>query len=389
MVARRARAEPLRSRGPATWISVAFVALVAAAAFSLGRKPGEMRDFEVYWTAAARAAAARPLYRADDGHYQFKYLPAFAVLTAPVSRVPLETAKRTWFVASAALLCVLLSLSLEILPERRRLGPLIVAATIVVMGKFYGHELVLGQVNLLFAVVAAGGIYLLRTGEIAASSLLFVAALVIKPYALVFLPWVILLHGTRALWPFVAGTAAVLALPLVLYGLDGTVLLHRQWWSTVTGSTAPNLTNADNISLAGFFAKWLGQNATATVATAVASLVALVTLGYVIGKGRGIRGREALEGGMLLILIPLLSPQGWDYVFLIATPAVALLVNYARDLPVGWRGVLYLALATIGLSLFDLLGRERYATFMAWSVLTLCFTVLLAALVALRRRGIA
>ena len=365
------------------------MALVAAAAFSLGRKPGEMRDFEVYWTAAARAAAARPLYRADDGHYQFKYLPAFAVVTSPVARVPLETAKRTWFVASAALLCVLLALSLEILPERRRLGPLIVAATIVVMGKFYGHELVLGQVNLLFAVLAAAGIYMLRTGEITASSLLFVAAVVIKPYAVVFLPWVVLLRGTRALWPLAAAGAAVVSLPALLYGVDNAVLLHQQWWTTVTASTAPNLTNADNVSLAGFFAKWLGQNATATAATAVASLACALTFSYAVWCGRGIRGREALEGCLLLILIPLLSPQGWDYVFLIATPAVALLVNDARELPAAWRAILYLALATIGLSLFDVLGRERYAVFMAWSILTLCFIVLLSALVVLRRRGVA
>ena len=36
-------------------------------------------DFEVYRTAAQRVVHGEPLYRADDGHYQFKYLPAFAV----------------------------------------------------------------------------------------------------------------------------------------------------------------------------------------------------------------------------------------------------------------------------------------------------------------------
>jgi hypothetical protein len=348
-----------------------------------------MRDFEVYWTAAARAADARPLYRADDGHYQFKYLPVFAVITSPVARVPVETAKRTWFVASVALLCVLLSLSLELLPERRRLGPLIVAATIVVMGKFYGHELVLGQVNLLFAVIATAGIYMLRTGEMAAGSLLFVAAVVIKPYAVVFLPWAVLLHGRRTMVPLVIGCLAALALPAALYGTDGTLVLHRQWWQTVTQSTAPNLTNADNVSLAGFFAKWLGQGTAATIAATSASAVFVAVFAWVLWCGRGIRGREALEGCMLLILIPLLSPQGWDYVFLIATPAVALLINYASGLPAGWRAVMYLSMATIGLSIFDLLGRERYATFMAWSLLTPCFVVLLAALTKLRRRGVA
>lgn len=348
-----------------------------------------MRDFEVYWTAAARAAEGRPLYRADDGHYQFKYLPAFAVITSPIARIPLETAKRAWFVASVALLCVLLSLSLDLLPERRRLGPLIVAATIVVMGKFYGHELVLGQVNLLFAVIAAAGILMLRAGEMSASSVLFVAAVVIKPYAVVFLPWAVLLHGRRTLVPLAVGSVAVLALPAVLYGLDGTIALHRQWWATVTESTAPNLTNADNVSLAGFSAKWLGQGATATLAATLVSAVLVGIFGYVLWRGRAIRGREALEGCLLLILIPLLSPQGWDYVFLIGTPAVALLINYARELPAGWRTVMYIAMATIGLSIFDLLGRERYATFMAWSFLTPCFVVLLAAMAELRRRGAA
>ena len=47
-------------------------------------------DLEVYWRAGVRAAAGEPLYRASDGHYQFKYLPAFAVpailLTAHVVR---------------------------------------------------------------------------------------------------------------------------------------------------------------------------------------------------------------------------------------------------------------------------------------------------------------
>ena len=45
----------------------------------------EMVDFEVYRTAGRRAVAAEPLYREGDGHYAFKYLPAFAVAMAPVA----------------------------------------------------------------------------------------------------------------------------------------------------------------------------------------------------------------------------------------------------------------------------------------------------------------
>ena len=67
-----------------------------------------------------------------------------------------------------------------------------------------------------------------------------------------------------------------------------------------------------------------------------------------------------LEAAMLLTLIPLLSPQGWDYVFLIATPAVMYLVNYDRDLPALLRGVTWTALAVIAFSLYDVIGRRAY-----------------------------
>ena len=49
------------------------------------------------------------------------------------------------------------------------------------------------------------------------------------------------------------------------------------------------------------------------------------------GRGSDVSGRA--RGRLLLTLIPLLSPQGWDYVFLVSTPAIMLLVNYEDRLP--------------------------------------------------------
>ena len=83
-----------------------------------------------------------------------------------------------------------------------------------------------------------------------------------------------------------------------------------------------------------------------------------------------------------------MSPQGWDYVFLIATPAVMLIVDRpAGLLPRGLRLATIAAIAVVALSIYDLMGREAYAAFMASSVITLCFLVEIAALVALRFRG--
>ena len=52
-----------------------------------------MVDFDVYLRAADRATRAENLYQAGDGHYQFKYLPAFAVAIRPVTLVPAPIAR--------------------------------------------------------------------------------------------------------------------------------------------------------------------------------------------------------------------------------------------------------------------------------------------------------
>jgi hypothetical protein len=367
-------------------LSVAGLALAAVVMVLAGRVPGEMRDFEVYWTAAARALNGESLYRVSDGHYQFKYLPAFAVLGAPMALLPLAQAKAAWFILSAALLPVLVWLAIAVLPHRHRPGWILATVGVVAMGKFYGHELVLGQVNILFGVIVTLALLLLGRQRDVSASGLFVGAIAVKPYAIVFLPWLAFVRRRRAMIASVAGLAALLALPVVVYGPTQTVTLHQEWWTTVSESTAPNLTNNDNVSVAGMLAKWLGTGSAAVKLTLLLNGLLVVVAGMVILRGRGIERREVLEGAFLLTLIPLLSPQGWDYVFLIATPAIALLADYDRDLPGGLRWVTWLAIFTIGLSLYDLLGRERYAAFMGWSVITVCFLLLLASLAVLRLR---
>lgn len=373
--------------GTAAWrIALALAGIAAVAAFGFGRLPGEMRDFEVYWTAAARALEAGPLYRASDGHYQFKYLPGFAILIAPAGLLPLDAARRGWFVISAALLVALVALSLRALPARRRPPWLLALVAVVAMGKFYGHELVLGQVNILFGVLVTLALVLLkRDREVTAAGLL-VLAVAVKPYAVVFLPWVAWVRGRTALLTAAAGMAALLALPAALYGPAGAIELHREWWTTVAGSTAPNLTNNDNVSVAGLFAKWLGPGSAAAVATLAVTACLVLIAAAVIAARRGIRHAEVLEGALILTIIPLISPQGWDYVFLIATPAVVLFANDDDRLPPWLRWTTWAAVATAGLSLFDLMGRERYAAFMSWSIVTLCFVVLAGALAAMRFR---
>jgi hypothetical protein len=348
-----------------------------------------MRDLEVPWTAGVRAAAGEPLYRAEDEHYQFKYLPAFAVLAIPLGLLPLQVARGVWFISSVLLLISLQVLSLRLLPEQRKPTAFLVASAIVVLAKFYFRELDMGQVNLPFAVAAVGAFLALKTGRELLAVALIVLTIAIKPYGVLLLPLLLVRRHRAAIVAAGVGVALLFLLPIPLYGFAGTFDLHQAWWRTVTETTAPNLLNPDNVSLASMYAKWFGIGGlSATLATATA-LVLVAGLVLVFLRRHSVSSPEGLEGSLLLLLIPLLSPQGWDYVLLIATPAVMYLANYLDTLPRPWRVLTIFAGLTIGLSLFDIMGRAAYAAFMAAAVISVCALVLAGALGILRLRAIA
>jgi hypothetical protein len=185
------------------------------------------------------------------------------------------------------------------------------------------------------------------------------------------------------------GILVVLLLPIPSYGWAGTVALYLDWWRTVATSTAPNLLNRDNVSMASIWAKWIGVGRPAELLAIATSLALVAMAAIVVSRRARVVFPEALEAGLLLTLIPLLSPQGWDYVFLLSTPAVVLLVNYEGTLPRPWRIGAIAALATIAFSLYDVMGRRAYARFMAVAAISVCYLVVSTALCALRLRRVA
>jgi len=367
---------------------IAAVVLGMLAAFLLNVSD-RMADFEVYWRGASRAAAAEPLYRADDEHYRFKYLPAFAILTIPLSFVPLPAAKVAWFAGSAGLLVLFIGISLRLLPERRRPTALLALVGIAVLGKFFGHELILGQVNLLFGVLAAAAILAVRSGNEAVAGALLALTIVIKPYGLLFLPWLVARRQRASIVAAGITVTVIALLPVAVYGPGETLALHTAWWNTVTETTSPNLLNPDNVSFASMWVKWLGPG---ILATALAIVTATAAVGAVVAvflRRSGVRFPEAVEGSLLLMLVPLLSPQGWDYVLLLAAPAIALLANYLDRLSAVMRAAAIAAAAIMGLSLFDVVGREAYAAFMRTAAISVCACALMAAVCSLRLRRVA
>ena len=384
--------EPVNVPGRTSGSQMALLgalAVILIAAFFAFKASTKMPDFEVYWRAGSRALAGESLYRVEDEHYQLKYLPAFAILAIPAGLLPLPVGKALWLTASVALIPVVLQASLMLLPSRRKSAAILAGVTIAIMAKFYGHELILGQVNLLLLGLVLAAVHLLTRERPVAAGLLIALAIVIKPYAVIFVPWLAALRAFRALASTVAGSTAMLMLPALIYGISGTIALHQAWWHTVADSTAPNLLNPDNVSLAAMYAKCFGQGPPAAALAAVTALLLLVLTAVVFVARTQTIAPEGLEAGLLLTLMPLLSPQGWDYVFLLATPAVVYLVNYDGELANPLRVVMWTALAVVALTLYDVMGRRAYGRFMAWSVVSVCFLVVIGALSVLRLRRVA
>jgi hypothetical protein len=369
-----------------TRVLLGVLALVSLVAVFTTRVSRKMPDFDVYRTAGARALAGEPLYRADDGHFQFKYLPAFAIFAAPLAMAPLPAAKGAWFASSAVLMLVLLGLSLRAMPEVHRPPAVLLAITFLAMAKFYAHELVLGQVNLLFAVLVVLAIVWMRSGKEAAAGVLLALAVVVKPYAAIFAPWLATRRKRTAFLTMAGGLLILLLLPAARYGWDGNLRLLGDWWHTVASTTAPNLTNPDNVSLSAAFTRWLGVGSPAPILAAAAGAILLALTAIVIAARGALPVPDTLEGSLLLLLIPLLSPQGWDYVFLIGTPAVMLLVNDLPSLPRGLRVATIAAIAVVALSIYDVMGRTAYSLFMRLSLITVCVVIEIAALITLRFR---
>jgi hypothetical protein len=244
-------------------------------------------------------------------------------------------------------------------------------------------------VNLLFAVLVVLAIVWMRGGRDAAAGLLLALAVVVKPYAAIFVPWLATRRNRAALVAMLAGLLVLLLLPAARYGWDGNLRLLADWWLTVTSTTAPNLVNPDNVSLSAMFTRWLGPDSPAPILAAVTGAILLgISAIAIAGRGR-LPVPDTLEGSLLLLLIPLLSPQGWDYVFLIGTPAVMLLVNDLPSLPRGLRTATIAAIAGIALSIFDIMGRTAYSVFMRLSLITVFVVVEVAAVITLRFRRVA
>jgi hypothetical protein len=371
------------------WTLVAILAAGAAGYTAVRLDRAELIDFAVPRLAAMRFVVHEPLYRPEDGHYQFKYFPVFAALMVPFTWPPKQVAEAAWFTATVAMTWAFLRLALHTLPARRMSVSLLSWLTLLLMGKFLVKELAFGQFNLPLGLLLLGAVIAAQHGHGRAAGSLVAAGVFIKPYALVLLPWLVWTQGWRPLMPFAVVVSAGLVLPAVWYGWEGNIALLQGWYRTVTDTTASNLLAHENISFASMWAKWLHPGPLASL-LALGSMVAMLAAGlFVVRRRATVAAPNYLEGAYFFVLIPLLSPQGWDYVLLLALPAYMCLVDRWRDTSPAWQAVAMAGFILTSFVVFDLMRRQLYFFLLDWGAGSVGAVLIAASLIRLRYRALA
>ncbi len=368
-----------------------LLALLGATIYSIARFPRHRAfvDFEVYSRAGARIVGAEPLYRSDDGHYQFKYLPAFAFAAVPFATIDQNVAKAAWFALTFGLIVAFVRRSIRQLPSRRMRERSLGWLTALFLGRFFVAELSLGQVNVLFGLLLVLALTAVQSQRAGRAGIFAAAATFIKPYGVIFFPWLAVTGGLAAAGSFSVVLLAGLALPATVYGWSGNVHLLAEWYRTVTGTTPENLMYGQNISMTAMWTKWLGLGTTSVALGAATSLALLLVVVWVWSRRSRVAEPAFLECALIMTLVPILSPQGWDYMLLLATPAVACLIDRFRDVSRPWQVVTGTALLVVGFTIFDVVGRRANDFVAERALISVGAIVFVASLAHLRARSLA
>ena len=377
-------------RLPRFLIQAVLLILIAGVMYGIVRlKRDELVDFRVPHRAAVRFLAHESLYQPEDGHYQYKYLPTFAAVMTPFTLVPTRAAEMAWFTLTVAMAWAFVRLAIGALPDRRLSLQVLFWLTLLLNGKFLVKELAFGQFNLPVALLLLAAVIAARHDRGLLAGAAIAAAVFVKPYALVLLPWLAWTVGWRSLVVFGLVLAAGLLLPAASYGWSGNLTLLHEWYRTVTDTTAPNLLGADNVSFASMWAKWLGPGPLAS-RLALGSTIVAVAAGFaVMARRKQVAEPNYLEAAYFMLLVALLSPQGWDYVLLIGLPAYVCLVDRWDDLSRRWHVVAATGIFLTSFTIYDLLRRSLYLQLMQWSAVSVGAVLIAACLIRLRWRAVA
>ena len=130
------------------------------------RISGDMADFQVNYQAGQRLRAGEHLYRTEDGHFMFKYLPFSALLYVPLTTLHLDAAKVSWYTLTVVCSVFLFYLSYRMARTKEEVSSAyLIVFPALILAKFFFREMKLGQINTIVTSIMLLMLWYLRKSE--------------------------------------------------------------------------------------------------------------------------------------------------------------------------------------------------------------------------------
>lgn len=334
-----------------------------------------MHDLEVYYKTAARLVNGRELYRiAADGHYVFKYSPTAAMYFIPLLLLPFSLAKIFyWFVLTGltvwafGLLYKLMAATGNMVPDYKKRNVVLMLTFLAVAAHLH-REWHLGQVNLLLLIIYIGLISLLMQNKNWLAGLFLALSLFIKPFGLIFLPYLLFRQQYKPLLFALAFVLFLGLMPLIFYPEWVDFKYLYQGWFTeliIELQAKQDLLASANHTVFSVVARFtplrylLNSGLTISIYQLVILLVIGVAFLLFIRMGRYLPTPVLPEMTFLIALIPLFSFTSYN-AFLFAAPCIMLLIFYFQQFSVLGKLSILVGCLLVGANIRDLVGPKFF-----------------------------
>jgi hypothetical protein len=359
-----------------------------------------MSDFHVYYVAASRIVHGENLYRpVEDGFYHFKYSPTSAIFFIPFSLLPSVAAQTVYWFFLSFMVCLGLYLSLVMIAPRFKVDDNgkhvnnLILLTALVMSVHVSRELELGQVNQLLFVIYIIAVYFFSKGRDFLSALFFAASLFFKPFALIFLPWLLLRKKWKLSLYFILSGIAFALLPLLFTGTGRIVSQYQGWIGemAIELSHKQSLLAHENHTIFSLVARYSPLRYTRYVVDNAALFQGIVLILIAAGfywcmrRGKSVERGYVCEAAALISLIPLLSFTSHN-AFGFAELGVMVLLYYFRSMRPHEKFLAVAGMILVGGNIYDIVGRKLWFVLNNLSLVGIGAVLLIVSLGLLRQR---
>jgi hypothetical protein len=331
-------------------------------------------DFAIYYRAGQRVWTGASLYPANEGD-RFLYAPVFALVFAPLAKLPRPLAQLLWFIPNALALPVLVRGAGRMLFDAERCLPAaLVGLPTLFCARFIDNNMEHGQLDLLVLALAVWTIVRAREGRCVAAGALLAPALLSKPLAFSGALYLLATRRWRAILFSALFIGVLLILPILFFGPERAAAETLGYVHAVRSMTSRYRQTLINQAVGAVVFRALLQfgkdyvfaDCAAGVVGSVYALIAFLALWLWLAKSEYPTSgdmQRALALGALFSLTPSLSAIAWKHYFVaLIIPYMALLSVLQVDRPSGWHAprsawVLFVSSILLNLAVGNTLNR--------------------------------